>query len=111
RPAAGRGPLDDAHPSLLGADPHPGAARPPAARFQVHPDARYGGLAVTTIRAWTGDATAWDALVTSDPDGTFDHLAGWHSVVSEALGHECLWWEAVDDRGALEGVLPLVRVR
>jgi FemAB-related protein (PEP-CTERM system-associated) len=66
---------------------------------------------MTTIRSWSGDAAGWDALVTADPDGTFDHLAGWHAVVTRALGHECLWWEAVDDRGALEGVLPLVRVR
>lgn len=66
---------------------------------------------MTTIRPWDGEAARWDALVTADPDGTFDHLSGWHAVIRDSLGHQCLWWEAVDGRGALEGVLPLVRVR
>jgi len=31
--------------------------------------------------------------------------------MEEALGHETLYWSAVDDEGRVEGILPLVRVR
>lgn len=60
---------------------------------------------------WGGDRAGWDAVVTADPDGTFTHLAGWHEVMTSALGHEGTFWEARDAAGHLEGVLPLVRVQ
>lgn len=63
------------------------------------------------VRPWSGDRAGWDALVTGDPDGTFAHLAGWHEVMTGALGHEGRFWEARNDADQLEGVLPLVRVR
>lgn len=61
---------------------------------------------------WPAERAAeWDRVVTADPDGTFDHLAAWRQVMTEALGHSVHYWGAVDETGALEGVLPLVRVR
>ncbi len=57
-----------------------------------------------------GDAD-WDAGVAADPAGTACHLAGWRRVMEDALGHETLYWQAVDGEGRGQGLLPLVRVR
>ena len=53
----------------------------------------------------------WDDFVRSDPESTFCHLAGWHSVMREALGARPHYLEARDATGELAGVLPLVRVK
>lgn len=63
------------------------------------------------IIQWEGDAAEWDAAVAADADGNFAQLFGWRRVMEEALGHRCYYWAAVDARGRIEGVLPLVRVR
>ncbi len=52
----------------------------------------------------------WDALVESAPGGTYCHLAGWRTVMSEVLGHSCQYLEAREGTKLL-GVLPLVAVR
>lgn len=53
----------------------------------------------------------WDHFVRSQADWTHFHLSGWKRVMESALGHECLYLVARDDRGATLGTLPLVRVR
>lgn len=65
------------------------------------------------IEARRGDqhGAAWDAFVTNDPAGTFCHLAGWREIMTDVLGHECVFAVDADDAGAWQGVLPLVRVR
>jgi len=60
---------------------------------------------------WAGEAATWDALVLADPEASFCHLAAWRRVIERALGHECLYWAALDEGGGLAGVLPVVRVR
>ena len=63
------------------------------------------------IELYSDTAPTWDGFVREDSDGTFCHLAGWHSVMREALGARPHYLEARDDKGALAGVLPLVRVK
>jgi serine/alanine adding enzyme len=53
----------------------------------------------------------WDALVETAPGGSYCHLAGWGTIMEDVLGHEVLFLHARGREGALEGVLPLVRVR
>lgn len=59
----------------------------------------------------TDDPSPWDNFVASDPASTICHLAGWKQIMSDVLGHECLYMVAVDETGRWRGVLPLVRVR
>src|SRR5437016_1521116 len=47
----------------------------------------------------------------AQPRWTQVHLFGWKTVMTRALGHECLYLAARDPAGGLVGVLPLVRVR
>ena len=63
------------------------------------------------VAAFGGQAAEWDAFVRAQPNWTHFHLHGWRDVVGRALGHECIYLEARGDDGALDGVLPLVRVR
>jgi serine/alanine adding enzyme len=62
------------------------------------------------IGPWRGTPAEWDAAVRARSGWTHFHLAGWREVISETLGHECLYLEARDG-DAVRGLLPLVRVR
>jgi serine/alanine adding enzyme len=53
----------------------------------------------------------WNRFVESDPRSTFCHQYGWKQIMRDVLGHESLYLAAIDDAGALRGILPLVRVR
>ena len=64
-----------------------------------------------TVQSFSGVATEWDSFVRAQAGWTHFHLFGWKAVVENALGHECLYVEARDASGALQGVLPLVRVK
>ena len=64
-----------------------------------------------TVVPFVEDPKQWDAFVRDAADGTFCHLAGWREIMSEVLGHECLYRVATDHYGTWYGVLPLVRVR
>lgn len=57
-----------------------------------------------------GEAGAWDAFVEAHPEGTFFHRAGWRTVLRRAFGHRAHYLYARRG-GAIEGVLPLGRVR
>lgn len=63
------------------------------------------------IEPFRGGAAEWDAFVRAQRGFTHFHLHGWQRVMREALGHECRYLCARDAAGALEGVLPLVRVK
>lgn len=67
-------------------------------------------VTVSSLDDLPGGAAAWDAFVARTEGSSFCHLAGWREVLSGVLGAECLYWAATAD-GAIEGVLPLVRVR
>lgn len=64
-----------------------------------------------TVLPFDTSAEQWDAFVTRAEDSTFCHLAGWREIMTDVLGHECLYRVATDDTGTWQGVLPLVRVR
>jgi FemAB-related protein (PEP-CTERM system-associated) len=67
---------------------------------------------VISVAAWdASDRKQWDAFVAGRPEGTFCHLAGWHAVMADALGHECPYRVMRRADGTLAAVLPLVRVR
>src|SRR6266568_9285873 len=69
-------------------------------------------LTVSTLDDVAGGAAAWDAFVARAEYSTFCHLAGWHEILSDVLGAECLYWVArAGGGGECEGVLPLVRVK
>ncbi|MDQ6829662.1 MAG: FemAB family PEP-CTERM system-associated protein [Gemmatimonadota bacterium] len=63
------------------------------------------------VRAYAGDAAIWDAFVKSQSGWTHFHLYGWRDVMTSVFRHDCPYLAAYDDRGALTGVLPLVRVK
>ena len=54
------------------------------------------------------DRTRWDAFVTSCPQATFFHRAGWRDVIEQGFGHRTLFLFAERD-GEIVGVLPLAR--
>ena len=56
------------------------------------------------------DAQAWDAYVTSAPDGSFFHRYGWRQVLERAAGHKTHFLIA-ESGGRVTGVLPLAHVR
>jgi FemAB-related protein (PEP-CTERM system-associated) len=64
-----------------------------------------------SVEHYRGDAAEWDALVRRSPGWTHFHLLGWCEVMERAFGHECIPLAARDAAGALDGVLPLVRVK
>jgi FemAB-related protein (PEP-CTERM system-associated) len=55
--------------------------------------------------------TEWDRFVSADPAGTFCHRAGWHQIMTTVMRQRCEYLVAEDERGAWQGVLPLVHVR
>jgi len=60
---------------------------------------------------WAHDSKKWNEFVNRSAESTLCHLAGWHSIMSEVLGHECMYLVATDAAGGWRGVLPLVRVK
>ena len=63
------------------------------------------------VEAYIGDARSWDGFVRAQPGWSHFHLLGWRAVMQRAFGHECLYFAARLDDGALAGVMPLVRVK
>jgi serine/alanine adding enzyme len=57
------------------------------------------------------DAQTWNEFVESAPASTFCHQYGWKRIMHDVLGHETIYRAAVDETGAVRGVLPIVRVR
>jgi len=66
---------------------------------------------VISVEPLGNDTAEWDHFVSRAPAATFCHLAPWRAVMSDVLKHECRYLIARSDAGAVEGVLPLVRVR
>ncbi|HVH69058.1 MAG TPA: FemAB family XrtA/PEP-CTERM system-associated protein [Gemmatimonadales bacterium] len=69
-----------------------------------------GGVLTPSVEEFTGSAAEWDGFVRAQPRWTHFHLLGWKTVMTQALGHQCLFLAARDAEGRLAGVLPLVRV-
>ena len=75
------------------------------------PAAAAPGADSLAVVPFDNTATQWDAFAQRAPNATFCHLAGWREIMSDALGHECLYRIAVNDEGHWQAVLPLVQVR
>lgn len=65
-------------------------------------------LAVRPFRA--ADDARWDEFVSSCPEATFFHRAGWKRVIERAFGHRTHFLLAESD-GHIEGVLPLAEMK
>jgi len=63
------------------------------------------------VAPYAGEPAAWDALVRASAGWSHFHLWGWKTVIERTHGHPCVYLAATGARGALAGVLPLVRVR
>ena len=59
----------------------------------------------------SSDMSEWDRFVQMTPDSTFCHLSGWRDIMTDVLGHECIYLVARSHTAGIRGVLPLVRVR
>jgi len=53
----------------------------------------------------------WDAFVQSCAGASFFHRAGWQRVIERSFGHRTHFLQAVDDDGAVLGVLPLAEIK
>jgi serine/alanine adding enzyme len=63
------------------------------------------------VEAFSGTPAEWDAVVDAAPAATQCHRYGWRGVMERVFGHECVYLAARTPAGAIEGVLPLVRVK
>jgi len=70
-----------------------------------------GASASFDVESFEGDAATWDRSLDGLDGSSFCHRFGWKSVMEDALGHETFWQVARGPDGAIEGLLPLVRVR
>ena len=66
--------------------------------------------AVQVRQLASGEESRWDAFVESCPEATFFHRVGWKAVIERAFGHSTFFLLAESD-GAIQGVLPLARIR
>lgn len=57
------------------------------------------------------DAGRWDAFVARTPGASIYHLHGWHALIRELFGHASAPLAALDERGTIRGVLPVVRLK
>jgi hypothetical protein len=63
------------------------------------------------VTRFTGATAEWDAFARQQAGFTHFHLHGWKRVMEQALRHETHYLGARGESGALDGILPLVRVR
>lgn len=66
---------------------------------------------MTRVERFGGPATEWEAFARAQTGYTHFHRYAWREVMQEVFGHECIYLAARNDDGALEAVLPLVRVK
>lgn len=66
---------------------------------------------MTSVERFQGEPAEWDAFARGCAGFTHFHRHGWLRVLSRVHGHETLALCARRAGGALEGVLPLVRVK
>ena len=62
------------------------------------------------VELFRGTDDDWDRFVRAQTGWTHFHLAGWRKVIGRVHGHRTPYLVARDERGAMCGVLPLVRV-
>jgi FemAB-related protein (PEP-CTERM system-associated) len=62
------------------------------------------------VELFRGTDDEWDRFVRAQAGWTHFHLIGWRDVVARVHGHHTPYLVARDERGAMRGILPLVRV-
>lgn len=60
--------------------------------------------------ATSSDDTRWDAFVRASAEGHLYHLSAWRRMV-EALGHPTYYLMSEDTSGAIDGLLPIARLK
>jgi FemAB-related protein (PEP-CTERM system-associated) len=63
------------------------------------------------VQRFTGSPSEWNGFIAGRPGATHSHRHEWLGVMAGAFGHEPIALAVRDERGGLEGVLGLVRVR
>ncbi len=66
---------------------------------------------MNTVELFSGRPGEWNAFAAGHAGGTHCHRHEWLGVMNAAFGHETLPLATRSQRGALSGILPLVRVR
>jgi FemAB-related protein (PEP-CTERM system-associated) len=64
------------------------------------------------IRPWRDDdAEHWDAYVSGHPSARCCHLSAWKRIIERTFGHGTCYLVSEKADGAIDGVLPIVRLR
>jgi len=63
------------------------------------------------VAPFEGTSAEWDVAARSFAGWTHFHLWGWRRVIESVHHHECTYLGASGPNGALEGILPLVRIK
>lgn len=63
------------------------------------------------VEQFAGSEAEWDAFARAQRGYSHFHRLRWRDVMARMFGHECVYLAARASDGALEAVLPLVRVR
>lgn len=63
------------------------------------------------VERFDGIATVWNDFARAQAGYTHFHRYEWRGLIERTFGHECIYLAARNDAGALEAVLPLVRVK
>ncbi len=64
------------------------------------------------VRPWRDDdRERWDAYVSAHPAARCCHLSAWKRVIERTFGHETRYLVSEGPGGAIEGVLPMARLR
>lgn len=66
---------------------------------------------MTRVQRYAGGAGSWNAFARTQTGYTHFHRYEWRDVMTRVFGHECIYLSATDASGALEAILPLVRVK
>ncbi|HKC81974.1 MAG TPA: FemAB family XrtA/PEP-CTERM system-associated protein [Gemmatimonadaceae bacterium] len=64
-----------------------------------------------SVERFEGSEAEWDGFAREQRGYSHFHRLRWRSLIVKIFGHECIYLAARDERKALVGVLPLVRVR
>lgn len=62
------------------------------------------------VEQFRGADDEWDRFARAQTGWTHFHLAGWRKIIARVHGHRTPYLVARDERGAIRGCLPLVRV-
>ncbi|TWX52483.1 FemAB family XrtA/PEP-CTERM system-associated protein [Colwellia hornerae] len=58
----------------------------------------------------SSSSTSWDEYVNSHPLVSIYHLSKWKYIIEDTFQHKCLYYYALNDEGAICGILPSVNL-